>query len=233
MPGNYAVIGMGFVGLSQAIALAKSGHNVIGVENDPRKLRWLEEYAQGKRDDFPLYEKDLDIEAREQFRAGRLRFTKDLEEAVNNSEAMFIAVGTPSLANGKAKLSTVYQVANSTAKILNPKQKYLWVTKSTVPPGTAEQVRDFFKDHNVAVVSNPEFMAEGTALKDTMYPDRVVVGAKEEWAITAMRQLYSSFLTRSAGHFRAMDNVSAEITKYQANVQLAANIVMANIGANL
>ncbi|MBT4174239.1 UDP-glucose/GDP-mannose dehydrogenase family protein [archaeon] len=233
MPGNYAVIGMGFVGLSQAIALAKSGHNVIGVENDTQKLRWLENYAQGKRDDFPLYEKDLDVETREQFRARRLTFTNNLEHAVNNSEAMFIAVGTPSLGNGKAKLSIVYQVANNTAGILNKNQPYLWVTKSTVPPGTAEIIRDFFKDHNVGVVSNPEFMAEGTALKDTMYPDRVVVGAQEDWVITAMRQLYSSFLARSAGHFRAMDNVSAEITKYQANVQLAANIVMANIGANL
>jgi len=233
MSGNYAVIGMGFVGLPQAIALAKLGHKVIGVENDPQKLHWLEDYASGKREDFPLYEKDLDIETREQFRAGRLSFTSDLEHAVNNSEAMFIAVGTPSQENGKANLATVYRLADSTAKILESTRQYLWITKSTVPPGTAEIIKEFFKDHNVAVVSNPEFMAEGTALQDTMYPDRVVVGASEDWAIAKMEQLYSPFLARSAGHFREMDNVSAEIAKYQANVQLAANIVMANIGANL
>ncbi len=233
MPKNYAVIGMGFVGLSQAIALAKSGHNVVGVENDLQKLNWLEEYSQGKRNDFPLYEKDLDIETREQVRAKRLTFTNSLEQAVNNSEAMFIAVGTPSQGNGKAHLATIYRLADSISKILDPKREYLWITKSTVPPGTAETIKGFFKNHYLAVVSNPEFMAEGTALKDTMYPDRVVVGVSEGWAIETMRKLYSPFLARSAGHFRAMDNVSAEITKYQANVQLAANIVLANIGGNL
>tara|TARA_Y100000310_G_scaffold121422_1_gene120202 strand:+ start:734 stop:2113 length:1380 start_codon:yes stop_codon:yes gene_type:complete len=233
MPGNYAVIGMGFVGLSQAIALAKSGHNVIGVEKSNGKLDWLNDYAQGGRDDFPLFEKDLDRETRELVKAGRLRFTDNLVDALNNSEAMFIAVGTESLQDGKANLSAVYDVAKNTTRFLDSQRPYIWVTKSTVPPGTAEQVRKFFKDHNVAVVSNPEFMAEGTALKDTMYPDRVVVGAEEDWAIEAMRQIYSSFLSKSGGHFRVMDNVSAEITKYQANVQLAANIVLANIGANL
>lgn len=232
MPRNIAVAGMGFVGLAQTIALAERGHYVIGVETSQRRLDWLIDFCTGNRQDFPIFERDLDTATREVYRAGKLSFTNNLEQAIRNSEMLFVAVPTPSKQDGSADISIVLKVAEEASRFLNRKNRYMFILKSTVPPGTSIQVNKFFEGFNTAVISNPEFMAEGTALRDTTHPKRVVVGTNIGWAMEEMKLLYGDFL-REGQPFRAMDNISAELTKYQANVSLALQVAMANIGANL
>jgi len=230
---NITVVGMGFVGLTHAATLAEKGHNVIGVETWDQKLNWLNDYVNGKNDQFPLFEKDLPGLTKKQHKEGRLSFTDSLEEALETSDMMFIGVGTPTVKDGyAADLTDLFGVASDTKKLIDKDRELSFVIKSTVPPGTAKKVKRIFDSYNVTVVNNPEFLAEGTAVKDSRYPDRVVIGSDNSKVIQELDYLYKPFL-RQGNPFLPMDNVSAEIAKYQNNVTLAAQVVMANIGANL
>jgi len=230
---NIAVVGMGFVGLTHAATLAEKGHKIIGVENNPEKLRWLNEYVQGKTEQFPLFEKDLPQLTKRQHKEGRLVFTGSLEKALLSSEMVFIGVGTPTVKEGyAADLDILFEVAKNSRDIINPENPSSFIIKSTVPPGTSKRIKELFKGYNTAIVNNPEFLAEGTAVRDSTHPDRVVVGSDNARAIQELELLYKPFL-RSGNPFLDMDNVSAEIAKYQNNVTLAAQVVMSNIGANL
>jgi len=183
----------------------------------------------------PIYEPGLEELLRKNTREGRLRFSTDLAAAVPESEVVFIAVGTPSGADGAADLSQVFDVAGAVARSLPTGQKTLIVLKSTVPVGTAGRVREIvagITDRPFAVVSNPEFLKEGAALDDFRKPDRVVIGTDDPAAATVMRELYEPFV-RTGAPILVMDCPSAEITKYAANCLLASRISFMNEVAGL
>lgn len=229
---NIAIVGTGYVGLVSGACFAETGANVTCVDVDARKVERL---CQG---DIPIYEPGLEELVHKNAKAGRLRFTSKLEEVLNEQDIVFSAVGTPPDEDGSADLKYVLQVARTIGQYL---LKYIVVvTKSTVPVGTADKVRHAIQEEldkrgvNVPfdVASNPEFLKEGSAIKDFMSPDRVVVGVESERAKKILTRLYKPFLIN---HFRVifMDIPSAEMTKYAANSMLATRISFMNDIANL
>jgi UDPglucose 6-dehydrogenase len=224
-----AVVGTGYVGLVVGACLAENGNTVICVDKDEAKIRTLEA---GK---IPIYEPGLEELVRRNGQEDRLRFTTDLPAAVDVSEIVFIAVGTPQGEDGAADLQHVLAVARDVGRALN---KYtVVVDKSTVPVGTAEQVRATIARETTqpfSVVSNPEFLKQGAAIEDFMKPDRVVVGADpaDERARQLMKELYAPF-TRTGAPILMMDTASAELCKYAANSILAARISFMNEIANV
>jgi UDPglucose 6-dehydrogenase len=224
-----AVVGTGYVGLVVGACLAENGNTVICVDKDEAKIRTLEA---GK---IPIYEPGLEELVRRNGQEDRLRFTTDLPAAVDVSEIVFIAVGTPQGEDGAADLQYVLAVARDVGRALN---KYtVVVDKSTVPVGTAEQVRATIARETTqpfSVVSNPEFLKQGAAIEDFMKPDRVVVGADpaDERARQLMKELYAPF-TRTGAPILMMDTASAELCKYAANSILAARISFMNEIANV
>jgi UDPglucose 6-dehydrogenase len=229
-----AVIGTGYVGLVTATCFAESGNDVIGVDNNPKKIEILES---GR---LPIYEPGLLELVQRNRKDGRLTFTTDLAKAVLPAKLIFIAVGTPQSHEGDADLSAVWAVSEAIADILkaNPaaaKGKII-VTKSTVPVGTNRGIMERLAARQcppgVEVASNPEFLKEGAALDDFMKPDRVVVGARSQAAADALRELYAPFL-RTENPFLVMSPESAEMTKYASNAMLATKISFINEMANL
>jgi len=229
---NVAIVGTGYVGLVSGACFADTGALVTCVDVDTQKIERLQ------RGDIPIYEPGLDELVLKNIRAGRLRFTTSLAEVLNEQQIVFSAVGTPPDEDGSADLSYVLQVARTIGKNL---QKYIVVvTKSTVPVGTARQVRETIQGElnhrgveiDFDVASNPEFLKEGNAIKDFMSPDRVVVGVESEKARSLLTRLYKPFLLNN---FRVifMDIPSAEMTKYAANSMLATRISFMNDIANL
>ena len=229
---NIAIVGTGYVGLVSGTCFAETGVNVTCVDVDAQKIERL------KNGEIPIYEPGLDQLVLKNVKAGRLKFTTDLASILNEQEIVFSAVGTPPDEDGSADLKYVLQVAKTIGEILN---RYLVVvTKSTVPVGTAKKVRQTIEaelkkrgvDIPFDVASNPEFLKEGTAIKDFMSPDRVVVGVESEKAKKALTKLYKPFLINN---FRVifMDIPSAEMTKYAANSMLATRISFMNDIANL
>lgn len=229
---NIAIVGTGYVGLVSGACFADTGALVTCVDVDTQKIERLQ------RGDIPIYEPGLDELVLKNIRAGRLRFTTSLAEVLNEQQIVFSAVGTPPDEDGSADLSYVLQVARTIGKNL---QKYIVVvTKSTVPVGTARQVRETIQGElnrrgveiDFDVASNPEFLKEGNAIKDFMSPDRVVVGVESEKARSLLTRLYKPFLLNN---FRVifMDIPSAEMTKYAANSMLATRISFMNDIANL
>ncbi|MEM4283844.1 MAG: UDP-glucose/GDP-mannose dehydrogenase family protein [Candidatus Caldarchaeum sp.] len=222
-----AVVGTGYVGLVAAACFADSGNHVIGVDSDPQKI------AQLKQGYSPIYEPGLEELLERNMKEGRLHFTTDLAQAVQDSEILFIAVGTPSNSNGSVDLSQVFAVAEEIARTMNgPK---IIVLKSTVPVGTADQVRHLIAQHTryeFEIVSNPEFLKEGAALNDFLKPDRVIIGTNSLKAAEVMKELYAPFV-RTEKPIIVMDNRSAEMTKYAANLILATKISVMNELANL
>lgn len=219
---NIAVIGSGYVGLVAGACFAEQGNDVICVDNNPRKIEMLE---QGH---IPIYEPGLEDLIQRNAKLKRLSFTTELESAVQASDIIFIAVGTPQDEDGSADLTHVLAVAKGIGKAMNgPK---IVVDKSTVPVGTAQLVKKTIEaetTHSVDVVSNPEFLKEGTALDDFLRPDRVVVGVDSEHAEKVMTDLYEPF-TRTGNPVIIMDVVSAEMTKYAANTMLAIRVSFMN-----
>lgn len=219
---NIAVIGSGYVGLVAGACFAEQGNDVVCVDNNPRKIEMLE---QGQ---IPIYEPGLEDLIQRNAKLKRLSFTTDLEGAVQGAEVIFIAVGTPQDEDGSADLTHVLAVAKGIGKAMNgPK---IVVDKSTVPVGTAQLVKKTIEaetSHSVDVVSNPEFLKEGTALDDFLRPDRVVVGVDSEHAEKVMTDLYEPF-TRTGNPIIIMDVVSAEMTKYAANTMLAIRVSFMN-----
>jgi UDPglucose 6-dehydrogenase len=221
------VVGTGYVGLVVGACLAENGNSVICVDNNQGKVDAL------KTGEIPIYEPGLHELIPRNVSEDRLRFTTDLEDAVRSSEVLFIAVGTPQDEDGSADLTYVLAVAEGIAKAMDGYK--IVVTKSTVPVGTAAKVRQKIAastSHPFAVVSNPEFLKEGTAVDDFLKPDRVVIGTDDAKVEEVMRALYEPFV-RTGNPILVMDHASAEITKYAANAMLATRISFMNEIANL
>jgi UDPglucose 6-dehydrogenase len=216
------VVGTGYVGLVTGTCLAESGNHVICVDIDPGKIATLQ--AGG----IPIYEPGLEELVKRNAREGRLAFTTSIAEAMRETEVAFIAVGTPPGETGEADLSYVLAAAQELGKNI---QRYtVVVNKSTVPVGSAEKVAEVVAAVAQApfdVVSNPEFLKEGSAIDDFMRPDRVVVGVASERARGVMAELYTPFV-RTEQPILFMDLRSAELTKYAANAMLAARISFMN-----
>lgn len=222
------VFGTGYVGLVQGAALAEVGHDVICVDVDTKKIENL------KKGIIPIYEPGLETLVKENFSAGRLTFTTDAKIGVNHGEVQFIAVGTPPDEDGSADLQYVLSVATTIATHMESNK--IVVDKSTVPVGTAEKVKQCMQNElakrdksnfTFDVVSNPEFLKEGTAVADCMRPDRIVIGTNCLNSVNALRELYSPF-NRNHEKIILMDTRSAELTKYAANCMLATKISFMN-----
>lgn len=229
---NIAIVGTGYVGLVSGACFADTGANVTCVDVDKTKVERM------KNGDVPIYEPGLDTLVMKNVKAGRLKFTDDLAAILNEQQIVFSAVGTPPDEDGSADLSYVLQVAKTIGE--NLKKYLVVVTKSTVPVGTAKLVKQTIAEElnkrcvsvDFDVASNPEFLKEGSAIKDFMSPDRVVVGVESERAKKLLTKLYKPFLINN---FRVifMDIPSAEMTKYAANSMLATRISFMNDIANL
>src|SRR5215212_71324 len=218
---DISIIGSGYVGLVTGACFADVGHNVIGVDNDPRKVEAL----QAGR--IPIYEPGLEEVVHRNVSAQRLRFTGSIKEGVDNSQIVFIAVPTPQQPDGSVDLSFIEQVAREIAGVLSDYR--VIVDKSTVPVKTGEKVRDTIKRYNqhgaeFDVVSNPEFLREGCAVADLMNPDRIVIGAQSEHAIDLMKKVYEPFMAP----ILVTDINSAELIKHAANSFLALKISYIN-----
>lgn len=226
------VFGSGYVGLVTGACLAEVGHEVLCVDVDAEKIAKL------KQGIMPIHEPGLDEMVIRNQKAGRLHFTLSAEEGVGFGVFQFIAVGTPPDEDGSADLKYVLAVARSIGQYMN--EEKIVINKSTVPVGTADKVNQAIAETlqgrgitiDYAVVSNPEFLKEGDAIKDFMRPDRIVVGSNNTKATEAMRQLYAPF-SRNHDKIIAMDIRSAELTKYAANAMLATKISFMNELANL
>ena len=229
---NITVVGTGYVGLVSGSCFSEMGMNVTCVDIDEVKIRNL------KNGIIPIYEPGLDELVLKNVNDGRLHFSVSLESCLNDSDAVFIAVGTPPGEDGSADLHYVLDVARTFGR--NIKKYTLLVTKSTVPVGTSEKVRQAVKEELARrgekipfdVASNPEFLKEGSAIKDFMSPDRVVVGVDSERARKLMEKIYRPF---QMNNYRViiMDILSAEMTKYAANAMLATRISFMNEIARL
>lgn len=229
---NIAIVGTGYVGLVSGTCFAEMGVNVTCVDIDSEKIERL------RNGEIPIYEPGLEKLVRRNTEAGRLRFTTDLCEVLPDVEVVFSAVGTPPDEDGSADLRYVLDVARTFGRNIN---KYtLLVTKSTVPVGTACKVKEVIAAELAArgvdvpfdVASNPEFLKEGAAIKDFMYPDRVVVGTESDKARKVMARLYKPFML-SSDRMLFTDIPSAEMIKYAANSMLATRISFMNDIANL
>ena len=226
------VIGSGYVGLVAAACFAEMGNDVICVDVDKNKISKLKDGI------LPIYEPGLEVLVKENYKRESLKFTTEINSSLNTAEVVFIAVGTPMGDDGSADLKYVLQVAQSIGENMN--HHLVVVDKSTVPIGTADKVKETIQlaldnrnsDLTFDVVSNPEFLKEGAAIKDFMHPDRVVVGADNASAMEVMKNLYSPF-TVSNDRFIGMDIRSAEMTKYAANAMLATKISFINEIANI
>ncbi|MFI5331507.1 MAG: UDP-glucose dehydrogenase family protein [Desulfobaccales bacterium] len=227
-----AMIGTGYVGLVTGTCFAEMGNEVICVDADVSKVEALE---QGR---IPIYEPGLEDYVKRNVKDNRLTFTTDLAAAVQQSLICFIAVGTPQDKDGSADLSMVLQVARDIGRVMNGYR--VIVEKSTVPVGTAVQVRQVIQQELAArgevfefdVVSNPEFLKEGSAVEDFMKPERVVVGCDDVRVGELMKELYGPFVRTNAPVI-IMNVVSAELTKYAANAFLATKISFINEIANI
>ncbi len=222
-----AVIGTGYVGLVTGAGFSDFGHDVTCVDIDPKRVETLQ------RGEIPFHEPGLPQLVARNARLGRLRFTTSTKEAVESSRIVFIAVGTPSSADGSADLSYVIDAAQQIAAAIT--DFTVVITKSTVPVGTADRVRETIAaitKKPFAVAANPEFLKEGDAVDDFLKPARVIVGADDQRAIDLLRELYRGVL-RTNDRIQVMDIRSAELTKYASNAMLATRISFMNELANL
>ena len=222
-----AVVGTGYVGLVAGCGFAEMGNDVICVDIDEDKVTRL------TRGEMTIYEPGLEPLLERGIREGRLRFTTNLAEAVLSSDVLFIAVGTPPGEDGSADLKHVTGVARDIGRAMDGYR--LLVVKSTVPVGTCDKVAAVVRgetDHEFDVVSNPEFLKEGAAVDDFMFPDRIVVGANSDHARQLMEELYAPFL-RTGSPIILTDVRSSEMIKYASNAMLAARISFMNEVSNL
>jgi UDPglucose 6-dehydrogenase len=226
------VVGSGYVGLVTGACFAESGVNVVCVDVDAEKIRQL------KEGEIPIYEPGLGAMVKSNIQKKRLFFSTEIKECIDNSEVIFIAVGTPPGEDGSADLKHVLNVAHEIGKVLN--HHIVIVTKSTVPVGTSEKIRSTIQSEldkrKVAIAfdmaSNPEFLKEGAAIDDFLKPERIVIGIDNEKTRDIMNKLYMPFVLNNHP-ILYMDIASAEITKYAANAMLATRISFINEIANL
>jgi len=229
---NITIIGTGYVGLVSGACLADFGNKVVCVDSDTEKIAKL------KNGDIIIFEPGLDEVVERNIKVGRLTFTTELDSSLNNSDVIFIAVGTPPSEDGSADLQYVEQVARQIGRFIS---KYtIIVDKSTVPIGTGKKVKSWIGDELVKrklniefdVVSNPEFLREGTAVYDFTHPDRVVIGAESEKARNIMKNVYRVLYLNETPYIET--NIeSAEMIKYASNAFLAVKISFINEIANL
>ncbi|MFO8002582.1 MAG: UDP-glucose/GDP-mannose dehydrogenase family protein [Marinilabilia sp.] len=227
-----SIVGTGYVGLVTGTCFADTGVNVTCVDINNEKI------AQLKKGHIPIYEPGLETMIKNNVDKGRLHFSTSLKESLDQTDVIFIAVGTPPGEDGSADLSYVLSVASEIGKYLD--HSMVVVTKSTVPIGTAEKVRKAISeelekrnlDIPFYVASNPEFLKEGSAIDDFLKPDRIIVGTDADEAEKVMRRLYKPFLLNNHPIY-FMDIPSAELTKYAANAMLATKISFMNDIANL
>jgi UDPglucose 6-dehydrogenase len=225
---NICMVGTGYVGLVTGACLADLGMNVICVDKDETKVAAL------GRGVIPIYEPGLaELVARNE-RKGRLRFTTDLKAGIESALVIFIAVGTPPKADGSPDLTFVRQVAEAVAEHMNDYK--VVVTKSTVPTGTGKMITDIIREKNgkfeFSIVSNPEFLREGSAVNDFLHPDRIVIGCSDARAIEIMKEIYKPLFLRETP-FVITDVASAELIKYASNGFLAVKVSFINEIAHL
>lgn len=236
-----AIVGVGYVGLVTGTCFSEVGFSVSCVDNNPDKVAAL------KRGENPIFEPGLDEMIQRNLEAERLQFTGSLADALKEASSIFIAVGTPEGEDGSADLKYVVAVAESIGRILTVDM--IVVVKSTVPVGTNDLVEETIQREirlrgltlKVTVVSNPEFLKEGSAIKDFMQPDRVIIGLNDPSAMPYFKSLYKPFIADNEGKVMFMDRRSAEVTKYAANAMLALRISFMNemarfcetVGANV
>ena len=226
---NLTVIGTGYVGLVTGTCFAEMGNNVYCVDIDENKINNL------KKGIIPIYEPHLATMVIDNQAKNNLLFTHDLKEALDNTNIIFIAVGTPQDSGGGVNLSSVYGVAKQIAE--NISKDSLIVTKSTVPVGTGFEIKKIINENkindvNIEIASNPEFLKEGAAIEDCMRPDRVIIGTEDEKSAEILKELYGPFVSNH-DRFIFMDVKSAEMTKYVANAMLATKISFMNEIANI
>ena len=229
---NVSIIGTGYVGLVTAACFAELGNTVHCIDKNPDVIDSL------KDGEIHIYEPGLEPLAKRGLENGRLRFTTDIEEGVKDSLFIFNCVGTPSKTDGSCDLTDVVAVAKHIGKVIN--EYKIIINKSTVPVGTANQVRDLIQTEldkreitiEFDVVSNPEFLKEGSAVSDFMKPDRIIVGTDNVRTARLLEHLYSHF-AREREKLVVMDVLSAEMTKYAANSMLATKISFINEMANI
>ena len=206
------VIGCGYVGLTTASCLADLGHSVVGVDASLERLNLLEV---GK---VPFFEPGLEDLVNSGLHSGNLKFTKNLEHAVSESQFVFLCVPTPSLGDGSADLSIIHSVSKEMKDALSPGS--IVVIKSTVPVGTCSQVSDWISRPDVEVASNPEFLQAGRAISAFQNPDRIVIGART----TGAKERVSSLYTGLNSKILCTDPSSAELIKYASNTYLASRL---------
>jgi len=226
------VIGAGHVGLVTAVCLASIGHDVVADDDDVAKVDLL------RRGTSWFYEPGLEELLREGVASGRLRFTTDTAEAVAHGQVIFICVGTPSRADGSPNLAFVEKVARAVASHLSPGDLKLICEKSTVPVQTGERVAQVIEREAppaavYEVASNPEFLREGTAVHDTLRPDRIVVGTESARAMALLRELYTPILDAGDCEWLATDRATAELIKHASNAFLATKISFINAVARV
>lgn len=216
------IIGTGYVGLVQGTCFAESGNNVLCMDIDEEKIRIL------KTNGLPIYEPGLEELVHKNVKEGRLDFTTSMEEVTIKSDVIFLCLPTPPSDDGSADVSRVLKVSDQVASLTNGYK--ILVSKSTVPVGTVDKIKEIVKRHTAAeleVVSSPEFLKEGSALQDSLKPDRVIIGSSSSKAIDILKELYEPFV-RTGNPIIVMDERSAEMTKYAANAFLATKISFMN-----
>jgi UDPglucose 6-dehydrogenase len=224
------VIGTGHVGLVTCGTLAALGHDVVGTDADQEKTSMLQ------RGMLPFHEPGLDTLIEEHTRGGRLRFTEDASDVVPNADVVFICVSTPPRSSGEANLVAVEQAVRQVGH--QASGRTVVVEKSTVPAGTAQRIRQVLlqegngEDRELEVVSNPEFLREGSAVRDSLEPDRILVGGERSWAFEVMRELYGPLISNGARLIETDIN-TAELAKHACNAFLALKISYANALARI
>ena len=229
---NITVVGVGYVGLVTGTCFAEMGNNVYCVNRTEKKAENL------RKGIMPIYEPQLKEMVLRNQKNENLFFTTNLKEAITKTNIYFIAVGTPMSDDGSADLSSVFNVAHQIGEYMN--KDCIIIDKSTVPVGTGAKVKEIVQkeldkrnvNYKFSVVSNPEFLKEGTAIGDCMRPDRIIIGSDDEESFETMRELYHHFVLNT-DNFIAMDLKSAEMTKYAANSMLATKISFMNEMANI
>ena len=224
---NLCMIGTGYVGLVSGTCFSDLGNKVYCVDKDIKKIHKLNSGIS------PIYEPGLDELIRKNFNSGRLIFTSNLKIAVKNSDLIFICVGTPNKAKSQdVDLKYVFQAVKQIAKMVNKKK--IIITKSTVPVGTGDKIEAMIKKRNkhVSVISNPEFLREGDAIRDFRYPDRIVVGANNKKIFKTLKDLYQPLINKGAKFFTTTRRGS-ELIKYASNAFLATKITFINEISNL
>jgi UDPglucose 6-dehydrogenase len=238
------VIGTGYVGLVTGVCLADIGHDVICVDKDKEKISLL------KKGKIPIYEEGLEELLNKNLESKKLSFDSDTSSGVKKSDIVFISVGTPPLPSGRPDLAAIDDVARMIGRSLNGYK--IICNKSTVPIGTARRIRKIIKEnqsgdnnHEFDIVSNPEFLKEGEAVKDAFFPERIVIGSKSEKAIDTMKELYKSIINQEFeyadknSHWKkkvpiiVTDSTSSELIKYASNAFLATKISFVNEVANI